>query len=70
MFRNLNWQFVTEVSGQLLGPIFFLECSTTEDGNYRLYRNVGDYQLIQRNIPEDPLLSNSLYGDLASKDFK
>jgi hypothetical protein len=41
---NLNWQFITEVSGQFLGPIFFLECSMIEDGNYRLYRNVGNNQ--------------------------
>jgi len=69
MLSSVNWQFVTEVSGQLLGSIFFLECSSIEEGNYRLYRNGGKYQSIQWNIPEEPLLSNSFYGDLTSKDF-
>jgi len=69
MLSSVNWQFVTEESGQLLGSILFLECSSIEDGNCRLYRNVGKYQSTQRNITVKPLLSNSLYGDLTSKDF-
>ena len=69
MLSSVNWQFVTEDSGQLLGSILFLECSSIENGNCRLYRSVGKYQWRQKNIPENPLLLNSLYGDLTSKDF-
>jgi hypothetical protein len=51
---------VTDVSGQPIGPIFksqavqYLDCLILEDGTDRLSRNVGNYQFMLRNIPEDP----------------
>ena len=57
---------VTDVSGQLIGPIFrvqavqemfpafFLNCLTLEDGTDRFSRNAGNYQSTLRNILEEP----------------
>jgi hypothetical protein len=48
VLRSVHWQFITDVLGQRLGPIFKcqelqkdLDFLTREDGTDRLSRNVG-----------------------------
>jgi hypothetical protein len=50
MLRRVDWYLVTDVSGQLIGPIFkgqavkegFVDCLSLEDKADRFSRNVGD----------------------------
>jgi hypothetical protein len=44
MLRSVDWQVVTDVSGQHRSHLqeFFLDCLTFEDGADRLSRNVGN----------------------------
>jgi hypothetical protein len=47
MLRSIDWELVTDVSGQLIGPIFkgqslFLECLTLEGGIDGLSLNVSN----------------------------
>jgi hypothetical protein len=45
---------VTEVSRQLIGPIF-LHCLTLEGGTDRLSQNVTNYQSMMHNNPEEQI---------------
>ena len=47
LLRGLEWEFVTDVSGQNIGPIFkaqevLFDCLITEDVANSLFRNVGE----------------------------
>jgi hypothetical protein len=47
MLRSVDWQLVTDVSGEPIGPIFNdqavqMNCLALEDGIYMLSRNVGN----------------------------
>ena len=46
MLRSVNWQLVTDISGQIINPIFkgqAIHSLTLEDGTDNLSRNVGKY---------------------------
>jgi hypothetical protein len=47
LFRSVDWQLITGVSGQPIGRIL-----TLEDGTDPLARNVRNYCSTLRNIPE------------------
>ena len=55
----LDWRFVTYDSGYPLGStfksqaVFFVECLSYEYGTEMLPRNVGNYQTMMRNSPEE-----------------
>jgi hypothetical protein len=42
MLRSVDCQLVTDISGQPISPIFYLECLTIEDGTDSLSQNVGN----------------------------
>jgi hypothetical protein len=52
MLRIVEWYLFTDVSGQSIGPTFKGKSLTLGDGNDRLPRNVGNYQLTLRKIPQ------------------
>jgi len=65
---------VTDVSGQPVGTIIkgqtvFLDCLTIEDGADMLFRNVGSYQSVLRNISEKRRSNLYRGGSLNSRKY-
>ena len=58
MLRSVEWELLTDVSGQHIGPNFkgpiVQVLLNLEDVSVKLSRNVSDFYSTLRNIPEEP----------------